>query len=399
VTRVRHVLPESAAGAALGLDQARDLARAAIRQRFAIAPDRLRDISIVPVKLPARTDWNVVFEDRSRRALPRGELRVAVAIAGRDVADAWRFVYIPEQWQRDMRDRRTIADVVRAAGLALVGGLLLAFAARAIVRWSRGHAPARWTLPVFLMLAGARALGFANEWPARLAGFSTAQPFDLQAAQLAIGLFMGATLVPAVVALAAGGIQVWAAPTLARGRILPLGIGLGAAAAGVLAIASLARAAIEPVWPSYDGAETMVPAAALPLATIASIVTRSAALAVILAAADRMSQGWTTHRWRTALFLVIGGILAGAGTPGPDLGRWLAGGTFVGLFLLAAYALVLRWDLAPLPIAVATMSVLAALADGFADPYPAAAAGGLAAAVLGGGCAWLAWRSVHSRSA
>ena len=174
----------------------------------------------MPVKLPARTDWNVVFEDRSRRALPRGELRVAVAIAGRDVADAWRFVYIPEQWQRDMRDRRTIADVVRAAGLALVGGLLLAFAARAIVRWSRGHAPARWTLPVFLMLAGARALGFANEWPARLAGFSTAQPFDLQAALLAIGLLVGATLVPAVVALAAGGIQAWAAPTFARGRIL-----------------------------------------------------------------------------------------------------------------------------------------------------------------------------------
>jgi hypothetical protein len=392
VTRVRHVLPESVAGAALGVEEARDLARAAIRQRFAIAPDRLRDISIVPVKLPARTDWNVVFEDLSRQALPRGELRVAVAIAGREVADAWRFVYIPEQWQRDMRDRRTIAGVVRAAGLALVGGLLLAFAARAIVRWSRGHAPARWTLPVFLMLAGARALGFANEWPARLSEFLTTQPFELQAAYLAIGLILGATLVPALVALAAGGIQAWAAPPFARGRTLQLGIGLGTAAAGVLAIASLARAGIEPVWPSYDGAETIVPAAALPLATIASIVTRSAALAVILAAADRLSEGWTRHRWRTALFLMIGGALAGAGTPGPDLGRWLAGGAVVGIFLLAAYALVLRWDLAPLPIAVVTMSVLAALAAGFADPYPGASAGAVAAVVLGGSCAWRAWR-------
>jgi hypothetical protein len=111
-----------------------------------------------------------------------------------------------------------------------------------------------------------------------------------------------------------------------------------------------------------------------------------------------MSDGWTRHRWRTALFLVIGGALAGAGTPGPDLAPWLAGGAVVGVFLLAAYALVLRWDLAPLPIAVVTMSVLAALAVGFADPYPGAVAGGAAAVVLGGGCAWPVWRWTVMRS-
>jgi hypothetical protein len=399
VIGVRHVLPEAAAGAALGVDAARVLARGAIRQRFAIVPDRLREVSIVPVKLPARTDWNVVFEDRSRPALPRGELRVAVRIAGRDVADAWRFVYVPEQWQRDMRDRRTIAGVIHAAGLALVGGLLLAFAARAIVRWSRGRAPARWALPVFFLLAGSRALGFANEWPARLAAFSTAQPFELQAAQLAIVLLVGATLVPASIALAAGGLQPWAAPPFARSRTLQLGVGLGAATAGVMALASLARAGMEPPWPPYDGAETIVPAAAMPLATLAAIVTRSASLAVILAAADRMSEGWTTRRWRTAAFLVIGGILAGAGTPGSDLMRWLAGGTLVGLFVLAAYAAVLRWDLAPLPMAVATAAALAALGDGVAGPYAGASAGGLAAATLGGGMAWLSWRSFGSRPA
>jgi hypothetical protein len=254
---------------------------------------------------------------------------------------------------------------------------------------------------VFFLLAGSRALGFANEWPARLAAFSTAQPFELQAAQLAIVLLVGATLVPATIALAAGGLQPWAAPPFARSRTLQLGVGLGlgAATAGVMALASLARAGMEPLWPPYVGAETIVPAAAMPLATLAAIVTRSASLAVILAAADRMSEGWTTRRWRTAAFLVVGGILAGAGTPGSDLMRWLAGGTLVGLFVLAAYAAVLRWDLAPLPMAVATAAALAALGDGVAGPYAGASAGGLAAATLGGGMAWLSWRSFGSRPA
>jgi MFS family permease len=381
VSRVRHTLPESAAGATLTADDARTVARQTAQARFALDTATLREVSVTPSKLPARTDWLVTFEDRSRPALPQGELRIAVAIAGSEISDTRQFVHVPEQWQRDLRDRRTIAGVVNAGSIALIGGLLLGFATVALIAWSRGHAPDGRPLQLFLLLAAVRALDFANGWPARLAGFSTAQPFTLQAVQLAVGLFVGATLVPAILALAAGSVRRSGTGLLGARQDAWLGLGVGGAASGVLAVAALVRAQSEPLWPSFAGAETLVPVAALPLAAIFSFVSRTILLALLFTATNRLSEHWTVDRGRAAALLLGTGLLLGGGAPGPDLLRWAVGGLLVGLLILAAYIVVFRWDLAPLPVAVAVVSALSALHNGVARPYPGALAGGMLAAV------------------
>jgi hypothetical protein len=393
-SRVRHTLAESAAAAALTEEQARALARSTAHERFALDPAKLREVSMVPSRLPARTDWLVTFADTSRAPLPQGELRLAIAIAGDEVADAWRFVHVPETWQREMRDRRTLAGVVNAAGIALLGGLVLGFAAMTLVAWSRGQTPGRRPLYLFLLLSGARALDFANGWPARLAGFSTAQPFPLQAAQLAIGLLVGATLMPAVIALAAGSVRMFPARVYARREAARIGISLGGLACGVLAVATaLVRAGGEPVWPSFAGAATIVPVAAPPLAAIFSFGARTVVVALVFSAADRISDGWSVHRAWAAALLVGTGLLLGAGAPGPHILPWAAAGLLVGLLLLAAYVFVFRWDLSPLPLSVATVVALGALAEGLARPYPGALAGSLLAVALVMVLAWRGFRS------
>jgi hypothetical protein len=394
VSRVRHTLPETAAGAALTEEQARTLARSTAHTRFALDPRRLREVSVAPSRLPARTDWLVTFADTSRPAPPQGELRVGVAIAGDEVADAWRFVHVPETWQRDIRDRRTLAGVVNAAGIALLGGLVLGFAALTLVAWSRGQAPGRGPVYLFLLLAGARTLEFANGWPARLAGFSTAQPFQLQAVQLAVGLLVGATLVPAVLALAAGSLRLFSTGVYGRREALRVGVSVGGVACGVLAVATaLVRAGGEPMWPSFAGAETIVPVAASPLAAMFSLGARTVVLGLVFSAADRVSDGWSTHRGWAAALLVATGLLLGAGAPGARILPWAAAGILVGLLLLVAYVLVFRWDLSPLPLSVGVVVALGALAEGMTTPYPGALAGGIIAAALVIVAAWRGFRS------
>ena len=394
VSRVGHTLPETAAGVALTEDQARTLARATARARFALDPARLREVSVAPSKLPARTDWLVTFADASRPPLPQGELRLAVAIAGDEVTDAWRFVHVPEAWQRESRDRRTLAGVVNAAGIALLGGLALGFAAMTLVAWSRGQAPGRAPLYLFLLLAGVRTLDFANGWPARLADFSTAQPFPLQAVELAVGLVVGATLVPAAIALAAGGVRLFSTGVYARREAARIGISLGGAASGVLAVSTaLVRAGGEPVWPSFAGAETIVPATAWPLTAIFSLGARTVMIGLVFSAADRISDGWSVRRTWAAALLVGTGLLLGAGAPGAAILPWAAGGLLVGLLLLAAYAFVFRWDLSPLPLSVAVVVALGALAEGLTRPYPGALAGSILAAALVMVLAWRGFRA------
>jgi hypothetical protein len=386
--RVRHTLPEGAPGVTLSAEQARQLAYATVRARFGLDRPHLREVAVAPSKLPARTDWLVTFEDRSPPALPQGELRVSVAIAGGEVTDAWRFVHVPEEWERVERERRTAAGVVNAAGTALLGGLLLGFAAVTVVSWSRGGARIHDPLRLFLVLGGVRALAFANEWPARLAGFSTAQPFGLQAAQLAVALLVGAGVVAAIAALAAGDVRLSAPGPLTRAQAARMGIGAGGAGCAVLALGALLRAGAEPAWPSMAGAATAVPPAALPLAAVFGFGLRTVIVALVFAAADRLSDGWSVHRVRAGAILLATGVLVGAGSPGPDLLRWAAAGLLVGSLLVVAYVLVFRWSLAPLPLSVGLTTVVAVLAEGLARPYPGAMAGGVVAALVVSFAAW-----------
>jgi hypothetical protein len=54
---------------------------------------------------------------------------------------------------------------------------------------------------------------------------------------------------------------------------------------------------------------------------------------------------------------------------------------------------VFRWNLSPLPLSVATVVALGALAEGLARPYPGALAGSLLAVALVMVLAWRGFRS------
>ena len=77
----------------------------------------------------------------------------------------------------------------------------------------------------------------------------------------------------------------------------------------------------------------------------------------------------------------------------PRILPWAAAGLLVGLLLLAAYVLVFRWDLSPLPLSVAVVVALGALAEGLARPYPGALAGSIIAAALVMVLAWRGFRT------
>src|SRR5262249_32604010 len=132
VDRISHQLAESHHGAALDAATARAVARRALKEHFAIDDASLEEWSAPPSKLAARADWASTCKDRSH-PLPRGEARLAVRLAGDEVASARRFVFVPEEWERAERNSETIASIMRGAAFLIGGAIVFGGAIAAIV--------------------------------------------------------------------------------------------------------------------------------------------------------------------------------------------------------------------------------------------------------------------------
>jgi hypothetical protein len=380
VRGLSHELPESRSGPSLDEAAARQLVRRAIADRFAIDAASLKEISVVPSKLPQRTDWVVTFAQGSP-ALPRGELRLSGRVRGDEITDLRRFVYIPEDWLRAERNAQTIATVVQGAGVLIAVVMVIAGMIAAIVSWSRRQFSVRLFLAVAAAFLGLSAVSLINNFPALLASLSTSQPLQLQLAVLIASSAVGLLVEAAALGLIAGAVPMWSAADRLEPRIaLEIGLALGAAAAGAIVVSAMRGSG--PMWPSYAGAAALVPLLSAATAPVAALILRITMLMLIVATANRMSDGWTRRRVLTgALLVVVGGVLGNAGSP-LNLAAWIASAAIIGALLLAAHVVVLRHHGRIVPFAAAFLSTAASLREGWTRAYPGVLAGALIACVV-----------------
>jgi hypothetical protein len=348
--------------------------------RFAIDGASLQEISATPSKLPGRTDWTIAFKDTSR-ALPRGEVRLAARIAGEEIADAWRFVFIPEDWERAERNAQTVATIVQGAGILLGAALAFGGAIAAVISWSRRRFVIKVFLAAFATILVCTAIRFVNAFPGVLAALSTSQPLQLQLAVLLGSSAVGLTLQAAGLALIAGAVPIWLGTARRDSTVaLRLGVALGLIAAAARASSALTGGG--PVWPSYAGANSFVPFVASAVGPLVTLLSRIVFLMLIVGAANRLSAGWTRHRVAVATLLVIaGGVLGTAASP-LNLTTWIFSAVLIGLLLTAAYVVVLRHDVSVVPIAAAVMTTMGTLREGWVRAYSGALAGAIVASIL-----------------
>ena len=383
IFRVHHQLPQRRPGPALDETPARELARQALRERFQLDPLGLREISAVSTALPARRDWTFTFADSASHLLKQGQLRLAVEIAGGQVVDARRFVFVPEDWERAFRSEESVLSILGWLRYLVVGLVMIAGMVTAIVLWSRRDFPARFAGVAFAALAVAGLVQFANNWPGVEAQFSTAQPFDLQrAVAIVAGLLQ--VLSAAAVALFAGFAHGRArAATGARTRApVVVGIALGFAVAGLVRALWLMSRALAPAWPGYGAAQAVFPVVREGLAPIPTVLTRAAVLLVAFAVAHQLTRGWTRRRVAFGALLFVFGAFGGQLGSGSTPILWLEQAVFSGLVFLAAYVFILRYDFTLVPVAIGTMAALSGLRTALLGAYPGAVAGGLVGLVV-----------------
>ena len=379
VLRFDHKLPEARAGATLSESDARTRVYAVLKEKWGLDATALKEVSATSAKHPARLDWTFVFRDPALKTLAPGEARLQVELAGDDPVDAFRFVFVPEDWDRADRALQSsfkTGNVIRGIALAV---LLCTGIGAALVAWGRKKLDGGLALRLFSLLFSCMLLLTLNRWPATVAGFSTAQPLELQKILSIVGPLVGGLFAAGGLALLAGLVVRWVRPSPVGMRpAMILGASAGLAVSGGVALAMLMRAGAGPAWPSYGATGNYVPLLAPALGAVMQFFSRTAVLLFVFAALDRATGGGQRQRVAAAVlaFLACFVLLLSGG--GVSLGWWIASALASALVLLVVWLLVLRHDLTLVPMAVGAGNAAGALADGL----PRAHSGALPAALL-----------------
>ncbi|MFQ5632743.1 MAG: hypothetical protein ACE5I1_28580, partial [bacterium] len=374
VFRYQHTLPEARAGDSLSEGQARAIADSVIQATYRIDPATLKFISSEPSKREARQDWLFTFADTLSYSLSEGEARIAVQISGNEVTDAYRYIHVPEEWQRQERNSRTLPQIFQIGSVVMVVLLMLAGAILAIVSWSRKQFSVQAFVAIFALLFVLSIIGILNSWPALEMQFSTAQPYKNQAAIFVVGGLVVSLFIAAGVALVVGMAHFWHRETGTARRILSslTGIALGCAAAGVLTAFGNLKPSLSPVWADYSSTAAFLPIVSAGFGPVTGFIMRTAILLLLVAGTNHFTKSWTKSQGIFVVVWLLLGIVF-AGTTGVEtVFSWLLSGLGTGIVLLLVYHFVLRFDLAMVPLTVAVLSIFNQAKHIASHAYPAA---------------------------
>ena len=123
---INHLLAEEAEGADLEEAQAREIAVEHLRS-FGLDPERLELKEASSEKLPNRRDHRFVFEaaEGDGRNVDELRYRVRVNVAGDEPVSIYRFLKVPEDWQRERQESTTLKTALSGLLIVLIAAVVL----------------------------------------------------------------------------------------------------------------------------------------------------------------------------------------------------------------------------------------------------------------------------------
>lgn len=352
VFRFIYQIPEALAGAKLSEEEARKIALATLSREHVKEADKLREISAIESKLPARSDWIFVYADPANN-LEQGRAEISVRIAGDQVVGFEQQIHIPEKWLREEQssDQRamiiTLLSVVPIC-VVLLFGLALAFSSLIFERLSRNKA-----LLLFIALAAIFIGNIFNTAPSMMAAFSTTKSWG---EQLLMG-FAGDILVNLIKAGVLAALLSFIIVYKARQSVpknftyVYSAMSLGIFLAGVQICLPAFIPSKTPSIASLSGIGSYVPFFS---SLSSSLFQYLEFVAFLVLLAIFLHQKLKEHQILVLVVLFLCGLIISGIFLGTDIPLFLSLGSALGLFFIGAWFLILRYDHALIPLALAS---------------------------------------------
>jgi hypothetical protein len=349
-----HEFPEARALPSLDEASARKVAESEVRKTLALDPAKLKVLSSQAERLPARTDWSFVFLNPEIH-LESGEARIRVQISGDTVSALRRFVFIPETWQREERNKQNGFGIARGISALITGLLVLAALGFCLSSWVKREISHGSFLPCFVIFLLLEGIGWINDFPVVFAHLSTESPLRNQIVGIlasgALKLFFSS----AVMALVTCQVQqiLSKQPKLRGAEDYRVGYGVGMVGCFLLAGVAHFLPALEPVRGKLSALDGWI--SGIYLEDIGISYFAMTLFAVLLGSAVQRI------KYPGMALFALGFVLSGFQIE--DWVQWGVQGLCLGLILWQAFGLFARTTLNLIPAAVAGIFVLIQLRE------------------------------------
>lgn len=365
-----HQLPETANGAELTQEQARIIVLSTIAQQFNLDQTDIIEISATSAQLPARKDWLFIFSDPTIYPLQMGQARISVAIAGDEVINVARSIYIPEEWERTEQHKQNTLNIFTIVFILLF--VLMTFIALYIA--SKQNKMFFFSKKLFFVLFGIvitlLSIDIMNTWSNVIGALNTSLPLNIQLFQTITGLIVislikalfYATLICVILSKKRSTYLSSSAYTFS------IGICSGLFLAGIMSAIKFIIPTDKPLWPEYEFFSYSIPL----LTHIISSVAHYAQLTMIFSLLFMLIDTASRHYIFLTAFTMLCGM-AMVDLPSLEmLGIWIIMGTILGLSMLAIYRYIIRYDYALIPLATGSFTILSIAQQALFNAYPGA---------------------------
>ena len=383
IFRTLHMLPQTRSGAQLTEKQARIIAQDAVKKQFNLDPTALEEIAATAQQQPARKDWTFIFADHLHYSLEKGQARIYVVVSGDMVTDTFRYIHVPEEWERNEQNKQNRAAIIKMLCSLL---LVIFFVASSIIvfRQWRPLVSRKMFLSIFGIFLILFAGTIVNEWPRIIFQFNTTAPVTNQLFQtfsaLILMVFIRASAISFLIAAITMVKPIITLPKI--GMTYLIGINIGLFIAGAHALVDYLLPSTEPLWANYAALGTFSPAFAVIANLFITYITSTLLYLIFCALVDYGTNHWQKRQLLFSFLFILFGLLAyGLGTLN-DLLNWFIMGTIMGSVVALSYYFVIRFDRALIPLITGTIFILYTIQQALFNAYPQAAIAHVIAALI-----------------
>lgn len=364
--RFIHLLPEDLSKKSLDESNARTKALTTIFENYGLHQEQIRELSAKSINRPNRTDWHFIFQDTNALNLKNGQARIAITIAGDEVVDSYRYVHVPEDWERETIQTKNVQKITQFIARLGQNALLCVGIIASFIYY-----PVNTTLKTIIATCGVISATFLmheiNDWTSKVALFNTSEPYSHQLFGLIGSLILSLVVKGGIITVIATRLT----PLLQNAHTNPLvGISAGFIIAGFNALITALLPHTEPTWADYSALKSTLPWLAIVSDTLIDIFTLMIMLFLYYSVLNLVTEQWQKRRYLGVIITLLGGIFSAGLKEYICVTHVFIDGLISGFVFLLVYVGMIRFDIKHLYYASMSIVIIQLLQQAIFNAFP-----------------------------